>query len=278
MSAECSPLVAGASRAPTAEGVTVEIGGIPIHLLSHDAEFCRLIEERYGSFVNPSAEAEYQLEIDLHPPVEPSQEDARVTRNGHLWRFERGDFVAEWDARSRRGRVRQSVNPYSIDTVLRIVHSLVLAEEGGFLVHAASAIRSGSAFLFAGISGAGKTTISRLAPENVAVLTDEISYVRRGSKHYHAFGTPFAGELARVGENLSAPLGGLYFLEKGPTNRVEPVGDITAARALLRNILFFAHDEELVKRVFHSALDFVSLVPVFRLIFAPDRHAWELVG
>jgi hypothetical protein len=259
-------------------GVTVEIGGIPIFLRSGDADFCTMIEQRYAGFVNPLAAAEYEFEIDLNPPSEPSDEDARVWKQGATWLFERGDFHAEWDARTRRGWVRQAPNPYAIDTVLRIVHTLVLAEEGGFLLHAASAVRSGQSFLFTGVSGAGKTTISRLAPSNVAVLTDEISYIRRRPSGYRAYGTPFSGELARVGENLSAPFGALYFLEKGPVNSLEPIDDREAARALLRNILFFSHDEQLVKRVFDSAFEFVSCVATARLIFTPDERAWRLIG
>jgi hypothetical protein len=237
-----------------------------------------MIEKRYTGFVNPSATSAYQFEIELEPPAEPSDEDPRVSKHGPLWFFDRGDFHAEWDSRSRRGWVRQAPSPYSIDTVLRIVHSLVLAEEGGFLLHAASAVRSGQAFLFSGVSGAGKTTISRLAPPNVAVLTDEISYVRRRPCGYRAYGTPFAGELARVGENLSAPFGALYFLEKGPINRIEPIDDLSAARALLRNILFFSHDEQLVGRVFDSVFEFVSRIAVARLIFTPDESVWRLIG
>lgn len=214
--------------------------------------------------------------------------------------------------------VRQTPNPYSIDSVLRILHSLVLAREGGFLVHAASAVRNGRAFLFSGISGAGKTTISRLAPADVRLLTDEISYVRRVTSResgvrelpiadcrlsierkepsdsgfsndhrqssivdrqsYEAFGTPFAGELARLGEGLRAPVAALYLLAQGPENRIERLARSDAARALLRNILFFARDRELVQRVFDSVLDFVSRVPVRRLVFAPDARVWDLIG
>jgi hypothetical protein len=278
MSASLLESAIGACAPETAQGVTVEIGGIAILLRSDDAGFCRMIERRYAGFVNPSATAAYQLEIELEPPAEPSDEDARVSKHGSVWFFDRGDFHAEWDSRSRRGWVRQAPNPYSIDTVLRIVHSLVLAKEGGFLLHAASAVRSGQAFLFSGVSGAGKTTISRLAPSNVAVLTDEISYVRQRPSGYRAYGTPFAGELARVGENLSAPFGALYFLEKGPVNRIEPIDDRAAARALLRNILFFSHDEQLVRRVFDSAFEFVSRIATARLIFKPDESVWRLIG
>ena len=75
------------------------------------------------------------------------------------------------------GSIRQSANPYSIDSVLRIVHTLLLARAGRFSLHASSAVRNGRAFLFAGVSGAGKTTIARLAPPDAMLLTDEISYV-----------------------------------------------------------------------------------------------------
>jgi hypothetical protein len=173
--------------------------------------------------------------------------------------------------------VRQSANPYSIDTVLRVLHSLVLSEEGGFLVHAASAIRNGRAFLFSGVSGAGKTTISRLAPPDVTLLTDEISYVRKCDGLYRAFGTPFAGELARIGENVAAPIAALFFLDKGPENSREPIGEAQAAAALLRNILFFAEDPALVQTVFQSACDFVRSVPVSRLVFRPDSEVWEMI-
>ncbi len=165
-----------------------------------------------------------------------------------------------------------------MDSVLRIVHTLVLAGQGGFLVHAASAVRNGKAFLFAGVSGAGKTTISRLAPADAAVLTDEISYVRREGAGYRAYGTPFAGELARVGENVTAPVETLFLLAKGRENRIENVDAAVAARELLTNILFFAEDAETVKPVFESACDFVGRVAVKRLTFVPDARVWEMIA
>jgi hypothetical protein len=155
---------------------------------------------------------------------------------------------------------------------------LILARQGGFLVHAASAIRNGRAFLFAGVSGAGKTTISRLAPRDATLLTDEISYIRRDGDVYRACGTPFAGELARVGENQSAPLNALFLLEQGPENRIDPVGTSEAIRSLMRHILFFAEDQELVNLVFRSACKFVERVPVRRLTFVPDQRVWEVIG
>lgn len=344
--------------------LVIDIGAMPILIRTDSPAFARLIEDRYGGFVTAAPRRPvFELEIELAPPgiINPDAE-VRVRLDSGRWVMERGDFHAEWDPERRQGWVRQTANPYAIDAVLRILHSLILAREGGFLVHGASAVRNGRAFVFAGVSGAGKTTISGLAPSDVALLTDEISYIRevrrqesegrrqesegrsqksgvrrqeseiRGSsseartpdsgfqitdsefrnlkpespgpnpesltpdtphptpdtrrltpdtRHmtpaYEAFGTPFAGELARVGENLRAPLAAIYLLAQGPENRIEPVTDSEAARALLRNILFFAQDAELVRRVFQSVLDFVGRVPVRRLVFARDARVWELI-
>ncbi len=136
-----------------------------------------------------------------------------------------------------------------------------------------------SAFLFAGVSGAGKTTISRLAPPDVTLLTDEISYLRRDGDGYVAYGTPFAGELAKVGENVQAPLAALYLLQQGPGER-HRAGQRRATRCArcCENVLFFAHDPELVGMVFESACELVQRVPVLRLTFVPDARVWELIG
>jgi hypothetical protein len=231
------------------------------------------------------------------------------------WVMDRGDFRAEWDPGSGRGWVRQNATPYAIDGVLRILHSLILARLGGFLVHGAGALRNGRAFVFAGLSGAGKTTISRLAPPDVRLLTDEISYIRDmgcGTREtglgkseelgvgdresgvgqneesripypvprtpaFTAFGTPFAGELARIGEKVQAPLAALFLLEQGSDNRIEPIKDADAVRELMRHVLFFAHDAELVNAVFDTVCSFVTSVPVRRLVFTPDERVWEMI-
>jgi hypothetical protein len=348
--------------ATAADELTINIGEVPILVRTESPEFFALLRERYGSFAEirgsglgarglglqtrnsealqenlpsriPSPESRVPvLDVELIPSGVITEEPDVSVRYESRWVIERGDFRAEWDPATGRGWVRQTPNPYAIDSVLRILHSLVLAREGGFLVHAASAVRNGRAFLFSGVSGAGKTTISRLAPPDVRLLTDEISYVRKrglgagdwglgapgdtvqvtgasedGSRvsgvgsgkassrgfsltpnpqppvpspqspRYDAFGTPFAGELARLGEGVRAPVAALYFLAQGPENRVEPLSRTDAVRALLRNILFFAPDHELVQRVFDSVLDFVNRVPVRRLVFVPDARVWELI-
>jgi hypothetical protein len=258
----------------------VEIGGIPIGLSTSDDSFLALLRQRYSGFLS-SSRSQFELEFDLNSSGPASDDDVRVHRetnntNGG-WVIDRGDFRAHWDPRTGRGRVRQNFSPYSLDSVLRIVHSLILAERGGFLLHAASAICDGGAFLFSGVSGAGKTTMTKLAPPDVTLLTDEISYLRPNGSGYSAFGTPFAGELAKSGENCAAPVSALFFLEQGPENRIQELSSADAVRRLMRNILFFAEDRMLVEKLFASACEVVNTVPIRRLTFYPDTRVWDLV-
>ena len=259
--------------------VTIQIGGAAIGLHTDNPAFRGLIESRYASFIASPARPDLEFDIELSDTdsLVSADDDVHVTRAGDTWELRRGDFHATWNIQSARGRVRQSNNPYAIDSVLRIVHSILLASRGGFLLHAASAIRDGHAFLFAGVSGAGKTTISRLAPVDATLLTDEISYVRYHDGKFEACGTPFAGELARAGENSSAPVKTLFFLEQAPQNRIEPVNPADAVRLLLRNVLFFAEDADLVRHLFASACKFAEEVPIRRLCFVPDQRVWEVI-
>ena len=257
--------------------VTIAIGNIPVRVHASDRQFLKRLRNRYARYVSLAAEPEIEFDVELGPTVSADLNwDPQVMQRDGRWILTRGDCRAEWDPAKRRGWIQQNADPCAIDSVLRIVHTLLLAKEGGFLLHSAAAIRNGKAFLFTGVSEAGKTTISRLAPPDVTLLTDEISCVRKQGDAYVAFGTP-TGEMAKLGKNVSAPIAALYLLAKGPENRIDPVPAGEAARSLLANVLFFAQDEALVQSVFHSAFEFVNRVPVSRLTFFPDASVWELI-
>lgn len=267
----------------TVHKTTVVIGGIPIDIETADPAFEPVLKSRYSGFMNGAAGGEHperiQLELfALETAPGASDPDIDVTRNGKVWHLLRKDFRAEWNRSTGRGKVWQAIKPYSIDTVLRVLHSLLLAERDGFLLHAASAIVGKQAFVFSGVSGAGKTTISRLAPATATVLTDEISYLKMEEGRFHAWGTPFAGEMATPGPNCSVPLAAVFLLGKGPENAVHAMSADEAVFSILRNVLFFANDSELAGRVLETVCRLVEKVPVKRLVFRPDASVWDFVA
>lgn len=268
------------AHAVAIDAIAIEIGGTAIRLESDDPGFHAMVKAKYPGFLAAESHNSRPLRFDVEVLGEgelTEDEDVHVWREFDRWYARRGDFRAEFNLQSGTGCIRQELNPFALNSILRIVHTIYLASQGGFLLHAASAIRNGSAFVFSGVSGAGKTTISRCAPADAVLLSDEISYLRKNGDQYCAWGTPFAGELGQPGSNLTAPVAKFFFLEKGRENHIEDVSRAEATRMLLRNILFFCDDERLVRQVFDSAYDFLESVPVYRLTFVPDATVWNFV-
>ena len=258
--------------------VVVDVGNVPVALSTGDPALADVLQRRFHRFLSPSAPPAFDFDISVIPEDEEDgdrDEDLQVRCENGLWHLRRGDFRAEWDPGARRGWIRQRLSPYAADSVLRIVHTLLLSREHGFLLHASSVVRNGRAFLFTGPSGAGKTTIARLAPDDAVVLTDEISYVRRVGGRYVAFGTPFAGEFSDAGEPICAPIAALFGLAWAADPVRDRLTEGAAVRILMRNMLFFAADPGLTGQLLDTACDFAGAVPAFRLAFAPDARVWS---
>lgn len=264
----------------------IGIGDIHVRLRTDSPEFIALMADRFRGFIGQVAQPDHVFDVDVIPFVfDPDADndddlvEVAVLRDGHRWRLLRGDFDAQWDPLTRHGTVRLRPSPYSLDSVLRILHTVLLAEQGGMLMHASSVVlEDGRAWVCTGVSGAGKTTISRLVPPGAHILTDEMSFIRREADGYYAYGTPFAGELATPGENIRAPLAGVFLLAKGPDNRIDPLAPAEAVRALMANTLYFAKDDALTAKVFDNAIALAARVPVRRLTFFPDARVWDMIG
>lgn len=265
-------------KANQTEQILLRIGSIAVCIQGANAAFAASVRERYRPFLASSAEPDITLEIDLQSTLARSaDEDLEVRQESGRWLLTRGDLEAVFDATTGRGVVRQTANPFSIDTVLRVICSLTLAEREGFLLHAASAVRGGRAFVFVGKSGTGKTTMMRLKPSDAIALTDEVSFVQRNGSGYVAYGTPFYGELARPGEPCKAPLEAIYFLEHSTEIQSLRLTSAEAAGGLLENMLFFAKNAELARGVFTETCRLAERVPAFRLQFTLDQRVWELI-
>src|SRR5262245_35019573 len=120
--------------------IVIEIGGVPIQLRMRDNAFHELLSTRYAGFLCASSSPRISLEVEFALDAKIADGDVEVRVRQGRWFMQRADFMAEFDPANGQGRIRQSANPYSIDTILRILHGLMLVREGGFLLHAASAI------------------------------------------------------------------------------------------------------------------------------------------
>ncbi len=166
---------------------------------------------------------------------------------------------------------------YPLDELL-IINRLA-AQGQGVEIHACGVIdRSGAGYLFAGQSGAGKTTMARVWRQHagVTILSDDRVVLRRDGDHTLMYGTPWHGD-----EPLVSPAGvrlaRIFFLRQGRRLELTPLGRADAVARLVASSF----------PPFYSAagLDFTlglldevtRSVPCHELSFPPDSTAVDFV-
>jgi hypothetical protein len=264
---------------PSVDELSIAIAGLRTVVAARSSDVTGVARDRYQGFLSPGV-SDWRIEVDVRAGPRPLwADDVVVARDGSPARFliTREDFAASVDLDRRCGSVTfASLDEFSVDTFVRIFYSLALVARRGLIAHAASLIRESRAYLFCGRSGSGKTTLARLSSD-ATLLSDELSVVTMTDGPARCHGTPFWGELARAGEDLAAPLAGIYFLRHGDRHVVEPITPRRALERLLPTVVFFARDRDLTARVLDIAADLVEAVPCFELTFRRDPGFWEVI-
>jgi hypothetical protein len=260
----CQPPATPAVESSASVSLGLSVGGIPLSLHISDPALAESARRRYAKFLEPVAGG---LSIQLPPTGAAPPEAAQFT-----YRLDEATLMLV-----DNGALFLGVqNEYRLDSLIRILLSLLLLDQRGFLLHAATIVRNGRAFLFTGQSGAGKSTIASFAPED-CVLTDEISLVRLFNGEWHAFGTPFWGEFRGIGSNRRVPLTGIYQLVQAKKNHAQRLEPAAALGALLPNVLFFSSETHRTKQLLDVLTGLVGQLAVFRLCFLPHVEFWRVI-
>lgn len=250
-------------REPT-PSFDVSIGRLSFRLQSSDETLLRAAKARYASFAGQEPEPS-SIFLEDHFPAEAGTCD-------FAYEFE-GAGLHTLGRESRMFGVR---NEYALDSLLRVLLSWKLLPCEGFLLHAATVVRNGKAFVFTGRSGAGKSTVASLSPAG-SVLTDEISLLRRENGEWRAYGTPFWGEFRAAGSNSSAPVAGIFRLLQASENLLKPLSKREVFRMLLPNVLFFSGDLSANQRLLNVIGRAAEELFCGSLSFRKDRGFWEVL-
>jgi hypothetical protein len=229
-----------------------------------DSQLFGAAAQRYAAFTDAN---EHAIAIALNDATIPDGEPADFG-----YEFE-GAVLRAFSSGIRFDGVK---NQYALDSLLRIFLSWKLLEHQGFLLHAATVIRNGKAYIFTGRSGAGKSTVATLSPQG-SVLTDEISLLRREQGVWRAYGTPFWGEFKAAGSNSSAPVAGIFRLLQAPENRVVLLRPMAILRTLLPNVLFFSAEQESTRRLLEILSRAATEINGYNLSFRKNATFWEVL-
>ncbi len=178
-----------------------------------------------------------------------------------------------------------SLLPSSVEKDGRAFHyaghafsQFVLAQER-MVLHSSCIARNGRAVLFSAVSGTGKSTHTQLwrkyFPDTVYINDDTPVLRLDKSEAVYACGSPWSGKTA-LNTNISAPLCGIVFLERGFENKISPIGGTEAFRRLLgetRKMPFASS----IEQASDLCLKLMERVPMYRLTCDISYDAVETV-
>lgn len=210
----------------------IRVGPLAVALESDGAGWLDALASRYGAFaLAGSTAADFELRLEACSAAPDREglsalhtEEIEFVAEGHRWEFRAASFRGVLELDRRRGEVSGPLHRHAVDLALRLLLTSELA--GGLLVHGALLGTAAGAWVCAGPSGAGKTTLGRLFP--AVAWCDELTFLRReAGGEWTAFATPFW-----QGRPISAPLLGVRWIRHGESDRLAPLRGSEAWRRL----------------------------------------------
>ena len=168
---------------------------------------------------------------------------------------------------------------FAIDNAAMLVFSFASASCRTLLFHSSVTVKEGTAYMFLGHSGTGKSTHSeqwKKAFPEVSLLNDDNPAVRILSNgEVRVYGSPWSGKTPCY-KNESAPVGALVQLAQAPENKIERLRMTQAYPYILSSISGLKTQAEMMDQLYQSIAALLETTPVYRLECLPNPDAARL--
>ena len=167
----------------------------------------------------------------------------------------------------------------AFENLFRVIACYRLFSEGALVMHSAAFTDGVRGFLFCGRSGAGKTTLCRLAEElDLGILSDELNAVTTAGEVFELQPMPFAGDFGGVPTpHPPYPLTGLLGLAHGAAPSVHRCSKAEAVSRIVASCPYINADPLLVDELTSRAAMLIERVPLRILSFAKDTRFWSVL-
>lgn len=257
-------------------------GPFRVRLIFEDSELLSWLRSDHRPPV--AGDPDLTICIRRTPGRVPGPLRPQVTLRGDVEHASMVGWRAEYHTKSRHCEVRISEyarpglsGPAWVEAAVRVTVTRLAAQLGVLTFHAAAVTRDGEGVLFAGPSGAGKTTLATRWTWD-SVLGDDCVLIERGRAGYRIYSTPWQGREKTPYSDGEAPLSAVCVLaHTSAAPRVESIGPGEAIRALVPQVVHPGHDASEAGRILDWLVELVERVPVCRLHFNLQDAVWPAV-
>ncbi|QSO45459.1 hypothetical protein [Alicyclobacillus mengziensis] len=200
-----------------------------------------------------------------------------ITTEVNRIEYNRRDYQIVVDADYKNATIRVH-DGFALKHALMNLYSAVIVYRGwGLLIHSSCVIRGDEAFIFAGHSGAGKSTVARLSKPR-PLLSDEATIVKVSESGVLVYNSPFRSDT--VPDAIVGPyhLKAVHVIHQASyvERRIKRKTD--GIYALMDKVFFWSHDPVETAKILRLYEILVSRVSVYDLHFTRDATFWEAIS
>lgn len=172
---------------------------------------------------------------------------------------------------SGKSMLARHIVQYPLDQLLMI--HVAAARSAALLLHAAGGRIDGRGLLFAGQSGAGKSTVSRLLGNgnSARFLSDDRVMLRRFGSKLSMYGTPWPGD-AGIAINESVPLKAICFLRHADDTSLRALEPEEVLHRLLPVASIPWYEPGLSEKALNLCEFLIEHYPAYELSFRPQAN------
>lgn len=161
--------------------------------------------------------------------------------------------------------------------MLNLYSAFITWRGWGLLLHSSCLVQDGGAYLFAGHSGAGKSTVVQLSVPR-PILSDEATIVKIDREGAWIFNSPFRSDT--VIADLPDPyrLSAIHLLRQAAYNKRSLAPKSESIPELMNRVFYWAHDPEETKKVLRLCKRLLEQTQVYVLSFQKNESFWEEIS
>lgn len=203
-------------------------------------------------------------EVDIHEGIEKVY-------------YKREDYLMEVDHDYRRALLRVH-NELALKHALMALYSAYIVHYNwGLMIHSSCVAEAKQSYLFAGQSGAGKSTVVMLSRPRT-ILSDEATLVRIGTDGVFAYDSPFRSDSSSSFDQDCLPLKGIYLLEQSQQIDTDIIKPTEAVLRLMDKIFYWAVNPTETVKVLSMCRKLTEQVPSYKLYFQKNNLFWECIS
>lgn len=177
-----------------------------------------------------------------------------------------------------KGQPRRSHMLMGVMNGIMFVLSYRLIHGNGLLLHGAAIQKNDQTVLFLGLSGAGKSTITRLCEPDIC-FADDGAIVKYEKNQFYTYRSPFSQskEKNNHADVTRGKIKKIFLLEKSTRFNVLPIAKNELMRITLMHLIhFFKYlNQETARLGFYEVKNLLETLPSYRLQFAKSGKIWH---